>query len=57
MTLALYTEIVDALTYAIHSAAAKRNPNYVRTTIETRDAFVNMWPDHRDAYVPIGDRE
>ncbi len=56
MTEALYAEIVDALTYTIHSAAAKRNPNYVRSTIETRDQFVNMWPEHREAYVPIGDR-
>lgn len=56
MSLELYTEIVDALTYALHASASRRSPNYALSLIETRDEFVRMFPDHRDAYVPAGER-
>lgn len=57
MTIELYTEILDSLTYAIHSAAMRRDPARVPDLVATRDAFAATYPEHRDAYIPAGDRK
>jgi hypothetical protein len=57
MDIDLYTRVVDALSYSIHSAAMRRDPSRVPDMISTRDEFAALYPEHRDAYVPARDRK
>ncbi|MFE1101335.1 hypothetical protein ACFW4K_12490 [Nocardiopsis alba] len=56
MTLDQYTRILDALTYAVHSTAHRRNPKSFPVFLAARDEFTAAYPEHRDAYVPAGER-
>lgn len=56
MTLDQYTRILDGLTYAVHSSAHRRDPKNTGLLMVTRDEFAAMYPDHRDAYIPAGER-
>ncbi|ADH65956.1 Uncharacterised protein [Nocardiopsis dassonvillei] len=56
MSFEQYTRVLDALTYAVHATAHRRDPKNTAVFIATRDAFAALYPEHRDAYVPTGDR-
>jgi hypothetical protein len=57
MTLDQYTRILDALTYAVHATAHRRDPKNTAPFMQTRDAFAALYPEHRDAYIPAGERD
>lgn len=57
MTFNQYTRILDALSYAVHSTAHRRDPRSMPVLISTRDEFAALYPEHRDAYVPAGERK
>jgi hypothetical protein len=57
MTFDQYTRTLDALTYAVHSTAHRRDPRNAAAFLEARDEFATMYPEHRAAYVPAGERK
>ena len=57
MTFDQYTRILDALTYAVHSTAHRRDTKNNAPLITTRDEFAAMYPEHRDAYIPFSERQ
>ncbi|MCY9787226.1 hypothetical protein KIK06_25420 [Nocardiopsis sp. EMB25] len=56
MTLDQYTAIFDALTYAVHSTAHRRDPKSFPVFLAARDEFAVLYPEHRNAYIPAGER-
>ncbi len=56
MTFELYTRTLDALSYAVHSTAHRRDTKNTPELIDVRDSFARTYPDFQARYVPAGDR-